>query len=144
MQFNRFVWGLYCNSEEGRSAIERKISDYLKSDPENSFATAFAHQMFYLEVSNGEFVENGINGFREVNLRNLIGEYASDIAVADINDAEKLFTEIADEGVTWPFEDQGKNFEGIFGGGEEDPAYYSDIFNCKRLIKHLHPHLQYL
>jgi hypothetical protein len=82
MQFNRFVWTLYCNSDEGRVAIERKVSDHLKAVPVIRESAAFMHQMFYYEVSNGEFVENGIRGFKEVNLRDLIEEHAADIIVA--------------------------------------------------------------
>ncbi|MDA8414744.1 MAG: hypothetical protein M0023_13275 [Desulfobacteraceae bacterium] len=129
MQFNRFVWTLYCNSDEGRAAIERKVSDHLKAVPVIRESAAFMHQMFYYEVSNGDFVENGTRGFKEVNLRDLIEEHAADIAIADIDDAEKLFTEIADEGAAWPFEDQGKNFELFFGGGEIDTDCYGGIFS---------------
>lgn len=128
MQFNRFIWGLYRDSRNGKAAVERNLSEHIHSDPTNWFSKAFSHKMYYCEVSNGEIVENGISGFEEVNLRELIKAFAAERVVTDVNTAEKLFTEIVDEYVIWPYEKQGKNFERVFGGGSDNPAFYADIF----------------
>lgn len=126
MEFNRFLWNLYRGSQEGRAAIERDIADH--AAPELRGAPAFTRQLYFDELSDGEFVENGINEREGVNLRETIKEYAVEQIIADLDEAEKFFTEIADEGVEWSFDDEGKNLVAIFGAGKVDPERYSDIF----------------
>lgn len=128
MQFNKFVWNLYCKSEEGRRAIERDVSEYSSSDPANRFHNAFSHQMYYCETANDEIVENGISGFEEVNLRELIKEFATEQSVTDIDSAEKFFTGMVDEYVVWQDEKQGKSIDRVFGGGTDNPACYADAY----------------
>lgn len=126
MEFNRFLWNLYRDSKEGRSAIERDVSGHLASVPERGQTASF--QMFFCEVSNDEAVENGFSGVEEVDLRKMIGAYAAECAVTDLDDAEHLFTEIADDGVVWPFIADGKSFVRVFAGGQGDVTGYSDVF----------------
>jgi len=127
MEFNRFVWDLYRNSEAGRAAIECDISGYLQGDSSVVVAD-FNWPMCFYEVEKGEFVEHGPDGFEELDLRELIREKA-ERAVAEISVAEELFTEIADDGWYWEFAKLGKNFERVFGGGKANgPDWYGDIF----------------
>jgi hypothetical protein len=128
MQFNRFVWNLYRKSEEGCTAIERDVSEHSISDPANWFSKVFKHQIYFCETANGEIVENGINGFEEVNLRELIKEFAEEQTVSDIDSAEKLFAEMVDDYVVWQDEKQGKNIDRVFGGGSDNPACYADAY----------------
>jgi hypothetical protein len=107
MEFNSYMWKLYRNSEEGRTAIENDVIDHIKS----------------ARVNRG-----AINGNPEDDLREPIGKYAASHAIATINDAEKLFINIADEGVDLPFKDEGNTIELAFGGGNNDKNNYSDIF----------------
>lgn len=128
MQFNKFMWSLYCKSEEGRSAIQRDVSEHSSSDPANRLSNIFSHQMFYCETANDEIAENGISGFEEVNLRELIKEFATEQTVTDIDAAEKLFTGMVDDYVVWQDEKQGKIIDRIFGGGNDNPACYADTY----------------
>lgn len=129
MEFNAFIWGLYRDSEEGRAVIARDVSEHLKS-PEIADENAFYTECNYFEVIDDDLVDNGIHGVEKVDLRNLIQEYASEHTVTNIDDAEKLFIEIADEGVAWSFENEEKNFQLVFGGGDNDASWYSDIFSA--------------
>ena len=128
MQFNRFIWNLYANSDEGRRAIERELAAHIKNDRANWFAKPFKHQMFYCETANDEVVEGGVNGFEEVNLRELIREFAEEEEVDSLEAAEMLFSRIADEYVVWPHERNGKTFDRVFGGGSDNPAFYADMY----------------
>lgn len=128
MQFNRFVWSLYANSEEGRRTIERELADHVAAIPTTRESAAFKHQMFYCETANDEIVEGGINGFEEVDLRELIREFAEEEEVESLDAAEMLFTRMADEYVVWPHENNGKTFDRVFGGGNDAPASYSEIY----------------
>lgn len=128
MQFNKFVWNLYCKSEEGRAAMERDVSEHCCSDSANRLHNLFSHQMFYYETANGEIVENGINGREEVNLRALIKKFATEQAVAALDSAEKLFTGMVDDYVFMQDEKQGKNIDRVFGGGADNPACYADAY----------------
>ncbi len=128
MQFNKFVWNLYCKSEEGCSAIQRDVSEHSSSDTANRFYTVFSHQMYYCETANGEIVESGISGFEEVNLRELIKEFAAEQTVTDIDAAEKLFTGMVDDYVVWQDKKQGKSIDRVFGGGNNNPACYADAY----------------
>jgi hypothetical protein len=125
MEFNGFLWNLYRESEEGRLAIRRDITEHMTSELKNS--PTFIHSLYFYEVSNGEVVENGINEIEDVDLRKLIEEYAAQHNIASLDDAEKLFAEIADEGLSWQFDDESKSFEAIFGGGKDDQEGYSEI-----------------
>lgn len=129
MQFNRFVWSLYRDSKDGNAAIARTLSDHFKAIPAFRESAAFTHNMLYCEVANDEAVEGGTSGFEEVNLRELIKEFAAEQSVVDIDAAEKLFTEIANEYVVWTYENQGKTFGRVFGGGNYNPACYANIFS---------------
>lgn len=126
MEFNRFLWNLYRNSKEGRSAIERDVSGHLASVPELGQTASF--QMFFCEESNGEAAEDGICGREKVDLRGMIRDYAADCTVTDLNDADHLFTEMADSGVEWPFTAEGRNFVRVFAGGQIDATGYGDVF----------------
>uniref|UniRef100_A0A7C4RSJ7 Type I restriction enzyme R protein N-terminal domain-containing protein n=1 Tax=Desulfatirhabdium butyrativorans TaxID=340467 RepID=A0A7C4RSJ7_9BACT len=126
MKFNRFLWNLYRDSKEGRIAIERDVSGHLAAVPK--FGQTPSFQMFFYEESGGEAVENGISGVEEVDLRGMIGAYAAEHTVATLDDAEQLFTEMADDGVEWPFTAKGKSFVRVFAGGQIDPAGYGDVF----------------
>lgn len=133
MEFNGFIWKLYRDSDEGRAAIARDVSDHLKflNIAEDK---AFRVECNYFEVFNNDLVENGIQGVEGVDLRDLIQEHASGYEVANIDDAEKLFIEIADEGVAWPFEKEGKEFQLVFGGGTNHISWYSDIFSSIEVL----------
>jgi hypothetical protein len=60
MQLNRFIWDLYRDSKDGKAAIERNLSEHIKSDPANWFSKAFIHNIYYCEIANGEVVENEV------------------------------------------------------------------------------------
>lgn len=129
MQFNRFIWSLYANAAEGRRAIERELVEHVTAIPTTRESAAFKHQMFYCETVNDETVEGGINGFEEVDLRELIREFAAEEEVENLEAAELTFTRIADEYVVWPHESNGKTFARVFGGGSDNPAFYGDIYS---------------
>jgi hypothetical protein len=128
MQLNPFIWDLYRDSKDGKAAIERNLSELVQSIPALREREPFTHNIYYCEVANGEVVENGVSGFEEVNLRELIKEFAEEQPITDIDAAEKLFTVIADEYVVWEHENHGKIFERVFGGGRDNPTSYADIF----------------
>jgi hypothetical protein len=125
MEFNRFLWNLYRDSEEGRSAIRRDVAEHMPSELKDS--TAFIHSLYFYEIAKGEVVENGIKGTEDVDLRKFIGEYAAQHNSASLDDAERIFAEIVDEGLSWQFDDESKSFEAIFGGGKYDQEGYSEI-----------------
>lgn len=125
MEFNRFLWNLYRDSQEGRAAIERDISEFVEPDALLQEATAFACRLSVYEELNGEFIEHS----EDVNLRKKIKEYAAEQSITGLDEAEKLFSDVADECISLPFHNaQGKSFRADFGGGKEDPEYYSDVF----------------
>ncbi len=126
MEFNRFLWNLYRDSKEGRLAIGRDVSGHLAAVPKLGQTAPF--QMFFYEVSEGEAVENGICEFAEVDLRGMIRDYAAECIIADLAIAEQFFTDMADDGVKWPFTDGGKSFIRFFAGGRNDASDYSDVF----------------
>lgn len=106
MEFNRFLWSLYRDSQEGRAAIERDIYEFIKPDALSSGMSAFA------------------------NLRQQINAYAAERAMKSLDEAQKLFTDIADENVSLSFvDDEGESFRMDFAGGKENPEYYSDVFS---------------
>lgn len=129
MQFNRFIWSLYAKAEEGRCAIERELADHVATIPTTRESAAFKHQMFYCETANDEVIEGGVTGFEEVDLRELIREFAETQEIENIDAAEAFFTKIADEYVIWPHEHNGKTFDKVFGGGSDNSACYSDIYS---------------
>lgn len=129
MEFNRFVWNLYRDSQEGRAAIERDIAEFVEPNM-HSRRAAFAFPLAHQEILNDEFLENGTHWIEDVNLRQLIKEYAVEQTITSLDEAENLFTDIADEGVTWLVDDDdGKNFRADFGGGNVDPEYYWDVLS---------------
>jgi hypothetical protein len=128
MEFNSFIWSLYRDSEEGRAAISGELLYHFKG-LERAPEKPFYAERFYFETFGNEIVKNGIRGVKEIDLRGLIQEYASKYKITNIEEAEKLFTEISDEELSWFFESEGKQFEMIFGGGKYHVSYYSDIFS---------------
>lgn len=130
MEFNRFLWNLYRDSQEGRAAIERDISEFVEPDALSRGVAALTYPLNHYEVLNGEFLENGIHRIEDVNLRQEIKAYAAEQAITSLDEVEKLFTDIVDEGVSWSVDnDDGKSFRADFGGGKEYPEYYSDVFS---------------
>jgi hypothetical protein len=125
MEFNSFLWGLYRDAPEGRIAIDRDIADYTL--PEQGDTPAFTSPVYFYEVSNDEVVENGIVGRDAVNLRETIREYATEQTVTGLDEAENLFTEIADEGLSWQFDEEDKTFEFLFAGGKDDQTGYMQV-----------------
>jgi len=138
MEFNRFLWDLYRNSDNGKTAIKRDISDHRA--PENRDVTPFSAGLNFCEVSNGEFIENGMHGVDTVNLRLLIREFSSERAITCLEEAEALFVEIVDDGLSWDFDEDGKTFSAIFGGGNDgdDDAYMEVITAIEGLTAGLH------
>lgn len=126
MEFNRFLWNLYRDSKEGRLAIERDVSGHLASIPKLGQTTSF--QIFFYEESNSEVMENGIDGLEEIDLRGMIRDYAAERTIADLDSAEHFFIDMTDVGVERPFTAGGRSFIKVFGGGQIDVTYYSDIF----------------
>lgn len=126
MEFNRFVWNLYRDSQEGRAAIARDISEFVEQDTLSLGAEAFVRQLNYYEMLNGEVLEH----CAEVNLRQEIKKYAAEQVITSLDEAEKLFTNIADEVISFPI-DAGdeKGFRADFGGGQDDSECYSDVIS---------------
>ena len=124
MEFNRFLWNLYRNSREGRAAIGQNVAEFIEPDTLSFGVEAFVRQLSYYEMSNGEVMEH----WAEVNLRQEIKKYAAKQVITCLDEAEKLFTHIADEVIPFPIDnDDGKGYRADFGGGKDDPKYYSDV-----------------
>lgn len=135
MEFNSFLWDLYRNSADGRAAIERDVSDHRA--PETRNVAAFTVDLCFCEVLNGEFIPNGMYSIDTVSLRDLINAIASDRVVTSLDEAEALFTEIVDDGLSWSFDENGKTFEALFAGGDDD-GYMDVIANIEGLSTGLH------
>ncbi|MDP1634905.1 MAG: hypothetical protein Q8L69_09510 [Gallionellaceae bacterium] len=129
MEFNRFVWNLYRDSQEGRAAIERDLAEFIEPDTLSRGAAAFTCPLNYCEVLNDEFLENGIHRIVDINVRQEIREYSAEQAITSLDEAEKLFADIADEGVVLSDDDEGKSFGSIFGGGAFNPDLYRDVLS---------------
>ena len=135
MEFNSFLWNLYKNSTDGRTAIDRDVSDHRA--PETRHVPAFTINLCFCEFSNGEFVQDGLYSIDTVNLRELINEITPGQIVTSADEAEALFTEIVDEGLSWSFYEKEKTFEALFGGGDDD-GYMDIIDNIEGLSTGLH------
>ncbi len=127
MEFNRFLWNLHRESKEGHAAIERDISGFVLANPFSPETPQFTYPFNFHEVSNDELVENGDGWTDDIDLRQEIKEYATPRAVTNLDEAGKLFIEIADEGLEWTVDDEGKRYQSGFGGGGFEAVLYEDI-----------------
>jgi len=128
MNFNNYIWSLYRNSEEGRIAAPKDIATYIQSG-ERADKNIFSAECHYFEVNDGGIIEEGKQGTERINLREAIHHYVSEFEVANIEEAEQLFIKLIDDGIEWPFQNEGKNFILCFGGGKFHVSFYEDIFS---------------
>ncbi len=130
MVFNTFIWGLYRDSDEGRATIEKDVSDFLDLS-EISGDEPFTARCDYFEIADDEIVQGGEHGVEVIDLRTSIREHASNYRISSIEDAENFFTETADQGLSFLFENAGKEYESVlFGGGVNHASYYGKIYSC--------------
>lgn len=128
MEFNNYVWNLYRSSSAGMAAIKRDVSEHAL--PESRRHPPFHTELFFLEVEAGNFVENGSTGTDLVDLRKLVCELPDHPTITNAEEAEAYFVEIADKGLSWTFDEDGKTFEAIFAGGKDDVDGYVEVINA--------------
>ena len=128
MPFSPFVWKLYIASEEGRSAIARDLAKHAAAFSPAPRTPPFEFALYSALLENGEVsgpVEQDESSTRD--LRSLFRtEYAEHI-ISSLEEAEQLFTSIADTGLKWQVDLGEEKRVLVYGGGEEDILAYEDI-----------------
>lgn len=128
MVFNSFVWGLYKDSEEGKTALSKDIAEFVyyfedaEGDPFGLICPVF-------EVIDGKIIKDREGREEGIDIRGSIENFALGFQIADIDDAEKFFTQIVDEGVVWNFKHREEDLALCFGCGELETPIYEDIYS---------------
>jgi hypothetical protein len=124
--FNKYLWGLYLNSQDGKSALAKDISEFVETSTYKE--EVFHHSLYCEEYDGAELKDNGEADFEVINLREYIKDYTIDIKINNLNQAHTLFLQIVDEGLVFDLEeDDGREFGITYGGGLEDREAYGEI-----------------
>ncbi len=128
MPFSSFVWKLYIASEEGRSAIARDLAEHAAAFSPSPRTPPFEFALYSAPLENGEVsgpvtqVDNST-----VDLRSLFRSNYSGHELSTLEEAEHLFTSIADEGLEWRIDLDKEKRAFVYGGGKIDVSAYEDI-----------------
>jgi hypothetical protein len=128
MPFSPFVWKLYIASEEGRSAMARDLAEHAAAFSPVPRTPPFDFALCSAPLENGEVsgpVAQGENS--TVDLRSLFRTEYAEHTVSSLEEAERLFSSIADEGLEWRVDLGEEKRVLVYGGGEEDVLAYEDI-----------------
>lgn len=128
MGFSSFVWQLYVTSEEGCRALSRNVvehASYFSHDPRT---LPFEWEMLHVPLYNDDLMWTSAQT-RTVDLRTLFKTTYSDCVLSSLEEAEELFTIIADEGLEWQksYDDEKNMYALFYGGGSADAQSYDDI-----------------
>ncbi len=129
MEFNSYLWNLYCGSDDGKVALGRSLTEHWA--PPARDLPPFHASLFVCEVeADGKtIVEDGQHGADLFDLRELINSLPDLPEISSLEQAEEFFSEIADGGLGWNFDEEGVKFLAIFGGGSDDPDAYADFYD---------------
>ncbi|MFO0871679.1 MAG: hypothetical protein U0935_22365 [Pirellulales bacterium] len=116
MALSKFAWQLYCESREGKAAIQRTVLEHAAQ-----FAVERGDSPFDCECLTAVPDENGefhFDGQTVVDLHDLIGNHCDLTPAGTLDDAEALFQSILDDGLEWILEDADGRYAIQYGGAQ--------------------------
>ena len=128
MEFNKFIWDLYKNSPDGQLSIARDTLGHVMKESRDS--APFLTQLIVANINEDSSSDDGEYSFETVNIRGLIGQSSNNVHIANQDEADAYFVNIADNGAAWKFEDEQGQYEIILGGGKDDTNGYIEIINA--------------
>lgn len=126
--FNKYIWNLYKDSADGQIALKKDLSEHVM--PSLRGKEAFHCSLHCVEYEGENVKEGGEHSMEVIDLRDYIRECIQDESIRNLDQAKRVFTKIADEGIIFDLEDEdGKDFGVLYGGGLEDASAYGEIID---------------
>ncbi|MGD9505266.1 MAG: hypothetical protein AB7W37_10145 [Syntrophobacteraceae bacterium] len=130
MGFSSYAWSLYRDTAQGKAAIERDVSAHAASIKASAFNAPFEYRLWMVPREGDEPVGPAVQDRDSlVDLRDLIHRTMAEEQVLSLEEAEFLFTLIADEGLEWEIEMDGKPYCLFYGGGAFNKEGYADVYS---------------
>jgi hypothetical protein len=137
MRFNAFVWGLFRESEQGKSAIRRFES--LDSQFLDTWVAGFGSSRTFEFTFNDEFKGSYPPGEVTFDVVDLVRNWAGKKKVASADEAKDLYEQLCTDGVPFEMADLNGHVEPVYCLGEDIEDLYDHVASISLGLHLAHP-----